>query len=154
MQRRSWAVLVAVLVVALLGAGCSGGGGRPGGGGGTGVAPASDGYAVTVRAGGRTERFDTARLSTLAPTTVQTPESDGATTQTGPTLASVLTAAGVGAYTGLRVAGPEDSVTLTPADVRPDLVLATTKRGTVKLSGPGLPPDRWVRDVTDVEVTG
>ena len=136
-------------------AGC-GGGGRPGGGGGQGAAaaPAADGYTVTVRAGGRIERFDVARLSTLPPTTVDTPASDGATSQTGPTLASVLTAAGVGTYAGLRVAGPEDSATLTPADVRPDLVLATTRRGTVKLSGPGLTPDRWVRDVTDVEVTG
>ncbi|GAA1861652.1 hypothetical protein GCM10009836_47310 [Pseudonocardia ailaonensis] len=180
-MRARLAAAVTVLVTALLLAACGGGTGTGGGNGhgsGTGTgngggasaagsgsgsgtgsgagsgSASTTGYAVTIHIGTRTERFDTAKLGTLPSVTVDTPASDGATQQAGPTLASVLGAAGVTTYTKLHVVGPSESLDLTPADVTPQLVLAQTKRGTVKLAGPGVEPSKWVRDVTDVEVTG
>ena len=85
---------------------------------------------------------------------MSTPRSGGETSQTGPSLASVLAAANVSGYRALLVVGPSESVRLTPPEVGPDLLLAGTRRGTFKLAGPGLDPSRWVRDVTAVEVSG
>ncbi|MBW0102560.1 hypothetical protein [Pseudonocardia sp. KRD291] len=155
MRVRRCGVLLAMCAVLL--AGACGGGSGPGTGAGTGPGsgggPAGDGYAVTVRTGAAAERFDAARLNGLPAVSVQTPRSGGETTQTGPSLVSVLTSANAAGYRTVRVVGPSESVTLAAGEVRPDLLLATTRRGTVKLAGPGLDPSRWVRDVTDVEVT-
>ncbi|MCE3554201.1 hypothetical protein LWC33_22450 [Pseudonocardia sp. RS11V-5] len=106
-----------------------------------------------MRARDRTERWDPARLASLPAVTVDTPESDGATRQTGPTLDAVLTAAGVADYSRVRIAGSSESVELGSSEVGKDLLLAQTRRGTVTLAGPGLDQSRWVRDVTDVDVT-
>ncbi|RTL64449.1 MAG: hypothetical protein EKK42_24585 [Pseudonocardiaceae bacterium] len=135
------------------GSGNGGGtGGGAGSGGGTAI-PTGTGYAITVKVGDRTERLDAARLAALPAVTVDTPQSDGATQQTGPTLDSVLGAAGVTAFSRVSVTGPSESADLTSAEVGKDLLLSATRRGTVKLAGPGLDQSRWVRDVTDIVVT-
>ena len=172
MRPRLAAIVVALLTVLFVSACASGGAGAGSGtgtGGGTGggngggngsrsaagaTTTAAGGYAVTVHAGSRTERLDTARLDALPAVTVDTPDSTGDTRQSGPTLTSVLGAAGVTTFARLRVVGPSESLDLTPAEVTPQLVLAHTKRGTLKLAGPAVPPSTGVRDVTDIEVTG
>ncbi|WP_018334777.1 hypothetical protein [Actinomycetospora chiangmaiensis] len=158
MRSRSGVLLVGMLLVALL-AGCSSGN-RPGTGQGSGPgtgsgAAAAGSYAVTVQRGTTVlASLAPERLGALPQREVATPASAGDTTQRGPALADVLTVAGQGAgYTSIRVLGPSESVTLSAAEVTPDLLLATTRRGTYKLAGTALDPARWVRDVTRVEVT-
>lgn len=150
-------LLLVVALTALLTSACGGtgpGSGNGGGGGAGGTAIATGtGYAITVRVGDRTERLDATRLAALPTVTVDTPQSEGATQQTGPTLRAVLGAAGVTTFSRVTVTGPSESADLTPAEVGQDLLLSATRRGTAKLAGPGLDQSRWVRDVTDIAVT-
>lgn len=158
MRTRSSLVVAGVLLFVLL-AGCSSGN-RPGtgqgSGPGTGAGAAAPGsYAVSVRRGGTVlAGLAPDRLAALPQREVATPASAGDTTQRGPALADVLTAAGqTTGWSSIRVLGPSESVTLSAAEVTPDLLLSATRRGTYKLAGAALDPTRWVRDVTTVEVT-
>ncbi|MFC5993453.1 hypothetical protein ACFQE5_04390 [Pseudonocardia hispaniensis] len=76
----------------------------------------------------------------------------GKGSQRGPTVRAVLDRAGVGAVTTVTVEGRDPTQTLTAADLTDRLVLDLTARGTVKLAGPDLPRERWVRDVTALVV--
>jgi hypothetical protein len=71
--------------------------------------------------------------------------------QDGPTLLSVLAKTGVKHFTAVDVVGEgvRDSgkMTLTRAQVVPDVVLAVAQRGTVKIAGPDIPQDQRIRDV-------
>lgn len=72
--------------------------------------------------------------------------------QEGPTLQAVLTAAGVNDFTAVTVVGREGSMTLTRAEVLPDVVLDFANRGTVKLISPRISLPSPVQDVSDIQV--
>jgi hypothetical protein len=119
-----------------------------------GVAVQTGGYAVTVRSGGKEMgRFDLAALRAMPAVDVSTPQSQGKQVQHGPQVRTVLARAGVHGFATLRAAGPVDSQTFTAADIDDQVVLDFDNRGTVKLTGAHLAQDRWVRDVTELDVT-
>ena len=97
-------------------------------------------------------RFDLQQLRALPQVEVATPQSSGSQTQTGPTVRSILTAAGVTNAERVRVEGRDPAQTLTVAEVNSEVILNVTKRNTLKLTGTQLPRDRWVRDVTSLVV--
>jgi hypothetical protein len=136
---------VLVVATALL-LGC-GGGSRAG-------ASAQAGYAVVVRDGSRTVgRFDVAALRAMPQADISTPKAQGKQTQHGPRVRTVLTRAGVQRFGSLKVAGPDGTGTFSSAEIDDQVVLDFDNRGTVKLAGAKLPMDRWVRDVTELDVT-
>jgi hypothetical protein len=110
-------------------------------------------YTVSVvRTGQVVRRFSVAELHALRQTTIQS----GGKPQEGPSVDTVLGAAGVDGYVTLvvRGMGAQDKGLLTvPASkVTTAAVLDFARRGTVKLVAPdGQLPDR-VRDVTVLEV--
>jgi hypothetical protein len=119
--------------------------------GGTPAAPA---YTVTVQRDGTTlKRFTAAQLHALPQTHIM---SDGKS-QDGPSLATVLKAAGVrGAYAALdiRGVGVRDGgrLTLPAAKVTPKTILDFSDRGTLKVVSPSLSFRERVRDVTAIIV--
>jgi hypothetical protein len=72
--------------------------------------------------------------------------------QRGPTVRSILDSAGVAGVSSLRVEGRDPAQTLTAAELTDELILNITKRNTLKLAGTKLGTDRWVRDVTMLDV--
>jgi hypothetical protein len=158
-MRRSCGVVVGLLLAtALVACGSSGGGTGSGSGSGSGSGTGGGGGAsssgsVVVRDGAlELARFDLAALQALPQVDVKTPQSAGDQVQTGPTVRSVLDKAGVAAVTQLRVEGRDPAQTLSGADLDGRPILDVTNRGTVKLAGPDLTTDRWVRDVTALVV--
>ncbi len=130
---RIWVVLACA---GLLGAGCA--------------APAS--YALTVTRGGQQlARFDLAALQALPQTRITTPGTGNGGEQDGPSVAAVLEKAGATTFTGVAVTGDEGTRTFTAAEVV-GAVLDVTNRGTTKFASAALGQDRWVRNVTEVEV--
>ncbi|QLL07938.1 hypothetical protein [Mycobacterium vicinigordonae] len=104
---------------------------------------------VRVQEQGRVLReFSIEQLRGLPQVQVGTPQSRGAQVQQGPTVRSVLDAAGATSVTRLRVQGRDPAQTLTASEITTELILDITKRNTVKLTGTQLPRNRWVRDVT------
>ncbi len=77
--------------------------------------------------------------------------------ETGPTLLSVLSAAGVNDFTSVTIVGlgVRDSgrLTLGRADIDRDVLIDLANRGTTKVCGPTIPYDARVRDVVRIEVT-
>jgi hypothetical protein len=72
--------------------------------------------------------------------------------QEGPSLLSVLAAAGVTDFTSVTVTGTSGSKTLTKAEVTADVILDFNNRGKVKLVSPTMPkPDRVI-DVATIEL--
>ncbi|EUA23431.1 hypothetical protein I553_5832 [Mycobacterium xenopi 4042] len=64
----------------------------------------------------------------------------------------VIYAAGVTNVESLRVEGRDPAQTLSAAELDNQVILALTKRNTVKLAGAQLDIERWVRDVTALVV--
>ncbi|WP_205879536.1 hypothetical protein [Mycobacterium paragordonae] len=93
-------------------------------------------------------RFNMQQLRDLPQVDVQTPQSHGAQVQRGPSVRSILGAAGVAHVDRLRVEGRDPGQTLDAQELADDVILDLTKRNTLKLTGARLPRDRWVRDVT------
>ncbi|MEB3020348.1 hypothetical protein [[Mycobacterium] crassicus] len=112
------------------------------------------GYHLVVRQGDGhvLGDFDLARLRELPQIEIETPQSRGNQVQRGPELRSVLTAAGAGDVSAVRVEGSDPAQTLTAVELADRVVLSFTKRDTVKLAGAELARDRWVRDVSAVVV--
>lgn len=96
--------------------------------------------------------FTLAQLQALPQVEIVTPQSQGNQVQTGPTVRSVLGAAGAASTGSVRVEGRDPAQTLTAAELTDQVVLSFTKRGTVKLAGVDLDRARWVRDVTSLVV--
>ena len=109
---------------------------------------APKGYQVTVMRDGRT--LATFTLPALEAVGVKHVVVQGQS-QYGPTLLSVLAKAGVKSFSAVDVTGQgvRDSgkLTLTRAQVVPDVVLAVAQRGTVKIAGSDIPQDKRIRDV-------
>lgn len=98
------------------------------------------------------DRFTMSRLHQLPQLEVETPQSHGARVQKGPSVRSILDAAGAAGAVSVRVEGRDPAQTLTAAQLDDQTILAFTKRNTLKLTGARLSRDQWVRDVTDLVV--
>ena len=98
------------------------------------------------------DRFTVPQLQQLPEVEVATPQSHGAQVQTGPSVRSILEAAGAIGAVRVRVEGRDPAQTLTVAGLDDQTILAFTKRQTLKLTGATLGRDQWVRDVTDLVV--
>jgi hypothetical protein len=98
------------------------------------------------------DRFTISQLQRLPQVQVATPQSHGAQLQKGPSVHSILNAAGVTGAISVRVEGRDPAQTLTAAELDDQTILSFTKRDTFKLTGAKLRRDRWVRDVTDLVV--
>lgn len=97
-------------------------------------------------------RFALSQLRRLPQVVIATPQSRGAQTQEGPTVRSVLNAAGAAVVERVRVEGRDPAQTLTAAELSDPVILNITKRHTLKLAGTTLDTGRWVRDVTALVV--
>ncbi len=97
-------------------------------------------------------RFSLPQLQDLPQIEIATPQSRGAQVQRGPTVRSILAAAGTAAVDAVRVEGRDRAQTLTAAELTNQVILNITKRETLKLTGTQLGTDRWVRDVTTLVV--
>jgi hypothetical protein len=139
----SSAAVAALLVAAVLLPAC----GQPA------HAPAAAGYAVLVRSGGKTVgRYDVAALRALAAVDVATPQSQGKQVQHGPLVRTVLARAGLQGFGRLRAVGLGNAQTFSASEIDDQVVLDFDNRGTMKLAGAHLPQDRWVRDLTELDV--
>lgn len=98
------------------------------------------------------QRFTLSRLQQLPQVEVATPQSHGAQVQKGPSVHSILDAAGATGVTRVRVEGRDPAQTLTAAELDDQTILGFTKRNTLKLTGAKLGRDQWVRDVTDLVI--
>lgn len=98
------------------------------------------------------DRFTTARLQQLPQVEIATPQSHGAQAQKGPSVRSILTAAGAAGASRVRVEGRDPAQTLVAAELDDQTILSFTKRNTLKLTGATLSRDQWVRDVTALVV--
>lgn len=104
---------------------------------------------LTVQENGRVfGRYSMSQLQVLPQVEVSTPHSQGAQTQKGPTVRSILEFAGATGVITVRVEGRDPAQVLGAADLSDPAILNITKRNTLKLTGTGLSVDRWVRDVT------
>jgi hypothetical protein len=104
-------------------------------------------FTVVVR-GGRQTTFSLDSLARLPFVRVM---ADGKE-QEGPTLSTVLAAAGARDYSGVTVIGRIGRLRLARSSVTADVLLDFTNRATVKLASPHIPKSRWVKDVTRIEV--
>lgn len=98
------------------------------------------------------ERFTMTQLQRLPQVEIETPQSHGARTQKGPSVRSILNAAGAAGATRVRVEGRDPAQTLTVAGLDDQTILGVTRRNTLKLTGAKLSRDQWVRDVTAMVV--
>lgn len=94
------------------------------------------------------ERFTMSQLQQLPQVEIATPQSHGAQAQKGPSVRSILNAAGAAGAARVRVEGRDPAQTLTAAALDEQTILSFTKRDTLKLTGAKLGRDHWVRDVT------
>ncbi|OBK20193.1 hypothetical protein [Mycobacterium asiaticum] len=97
-------------------------------------------------------RFTLQQLRDLPQIEIATPQSRGAQVQKGPTVRSILNAASTANPEWVRVEGRDPAQTLSASEITDLVILAVTKRNTVKLTGTQLPRDRWVRDVDRIAV--
>jgi hypothetical protein len=107
---------------------------------------------VVQQNGQQIARLNLAQLQHLPQVDIATPQSHGATVQRGPTVRAILTAAGAARVESVRVEGRDPPQTLTATELTEKLILALTKRNTLKLTGTDLGTERWVRDVTTLVV--
>lgn len=114
--------------------------------------PSTDSQLLVQESGRVLDHFTVARLEQLPQVRVATPQSHGAQHQTGPSVRSVLDAAGAKDIVRVRVEGRDPAQVITSADLDDPVVLDITKRNTLKLTGAKLGTDRWVRDVTALVV--
>jgi hypothetical protein len=128
-------LLLAVLVVAFLGA----------------CGTSHDILAVQQDGKPRTH-FSLSQLQHLPQVEIATPQSRGAQIQRGPTVRSVLDAAGATGVEKVRFEGRDPAQTLTAAELTDQVILNVTKHNTLKLTGAQLDTGRWVRDVTTLVV--
>jgi hypothetical protein len=98
------------------------------------------------------DRLSLPQLQGLPQIEIATPQSRGAQVQKGPTVRSVLNAAGATGVERVRIEGRDPAQTLTDAELTDHVILSVTKRNTLKLTGTQLGTERWVRDVTTVVV--
>ncbi len=114
----------------------------------------TDGRApLLVQQNGRVlNRFTLPQLQDLPQIEIATPQSRGAQVQKGPTVRSILAAAGTAGVDAVRVEGRDPAQTLTAAELTDQVILNITKRKTLKLTGTQLGTDRWVRDVSTLVV--
>lgn len=110
------------------------------------------GSLAVVQNGGVLSRLTLSQLTALPQAEIATPQSRGAQVQKGPTVRSVLNAAGATYVERVRVEGRDPAQTFGAAELTDQLVLNVTKRNTLKLAGTQLGRDRWVRDVTTLVV--
>jgi hypothetical protein len=107
---------------------------------------------VVIRGGDVLERFtmDDIRAFEMARVEVL------GKTEEGPTLLTVLEAAGVDDFSRVHIGGmgirDDGSITLTRAEVTDEVLLDIANRGTVKVVGPDISWDDRVRDVTEIVV--
>ncbi len=114
---------------------------------------AAGGAGLDVQQSGRLlARLSLPQLQQLPQVEVQTPQSRGAHIQKGPTVRSILDRVGATGVSSLRVEGRDPAQTLTAAELTDELILNVTKRHTLKLAGTQLGIQRWVRDVTTLDV--
>jgi hypothetical protein len=107
---------------------------------------------VVQQNGQQLARLNLAQLQHLPQVDVATPQSRGAKVQRGPTVRAILSAAGAARVESVRVEGRDPPQTLTATELTENLILALTKRNTLKLTGTDLGSERWVRDVTALVV--
>jgi hypothetical protein len=111
------------------------------------------GSGIVVHETGRVlARLTLPQLQHLPQAQIATPHSQGAQVQKGPTVHSVLDAAGATAVNNVRVEGRDPAQTMSAAELADQVILAITKQDTLKLAGARLGVDRWVRDVTALVV--
>lgn len=96
------------------------------------------------------DRFTLSRLEQLPQVQVATPQSRHV--QQGPSVRSILNAAGATGVISVRVQGRDPAQTLTAGELDDRTILGFTKRHTLKLTGAKLSRDQWVRDVTELVV--
>lgn len=132
-------VVAAVVAEALVSSGTSG--------------PGAGGYEVTVtRDGAVLAAFtlDDLRALGLKKVTI------AGKTEEGPTLLSVLEAAGVDDYRELTITGmgirDDGSIVLEASEITDEVLLDIANRGTVKVVGPAIAWSDRVRDVTKIDV--
>jgi hypothetical protein len=100
-----------------------------------------------VRPDGAIVNFAMADLKKLPLTSIMV----GAKAEEGPALLEVLKAAGVTDFKQVTVSG-DGSLTLTKAQITPQVVLDFSNRGTVKIAGPDLPIPSPAKDLTLIKV--
>lgn len=98
------------------------------------------------------DRFTIAQLQHLPQVEIATPQSHGAQVQKGPSVRSILNAAGAADAARVRVEGRDPAQTLVAAALDDQTILSFTKRNTLKLTGARLSRDQWVRDVSALVV--
>ncbi|WIM86377.1 hypothetical protein PT015_15860 [Candidatus Mycobacterium wuenschmannii] len=113
--------------------------------------PASGEVAVQQN-GHQLARLTLVQLQHLPQADIATPQSRGAKIQRGPTVRTVLAAAGAQRVHSVRVEGRDTPQTLAAAELTEKLILCVTKRQTLKLAGTDLGVERWVRDVSTLVV--
>ncbi len=109
-------------------------------------------YLVVQQNGRVLNRFTLPQLQDLPQLEILTPQSHGAKSQNGPTVRSILDAAGATGVDHVRVEGRDPAQTLSANELTNQLILSVTKRNTLKLTGTQIGTDRWIRDVTTLVV--
>jgi hypothetical protein len=107
----------------------------------------ADALLQLVKADGSTVNFTMADLKKLPLTSIMI----GAKAEEGPALLEVLKAAGVTDFKQVTVSG-DGVLTLTKAQITPQVVLDFSNRGTVKIASPDLPIPSPAKDLTLITV--
>jgi hypothetical protein len=112
-------------------------------------------YAIKVfRNNKQIASLDIAKLQTLP----KIPLTASGKSEEGPTLLSALELAGIKDFNKITVSGmirgriATTELTLTRAEVTPDVILDFSNRGTAKLAGDSIPFDNWVIDVSEIRI--
>jgi hypothetical protein len=116
------------------------------------IGPRGSGDVVVQQTDRVLTRLTLPQLQRLPQAQIATPQSHGATVQKGPTVNAVLDAAGATTVNSVRVEGRDPAQTLSATELSDQVILAITRRNTLKLAGARLARDRWVRDVTTLVV--
>jgi hypothetical protein len=111
-------------------------------------APAAALTVQIVKPDGSTVNLTGTDLGKLTPTQVPVGQSD----QSGYKLTDVLAAAGITSFQQVIVSGAGSPVTLTQAQVTPDVILSTVDPAALGLAGTNLTADKMVKAVTKIEV--
>lgn len=143
-HRRTSAALTALLVLALTA--CSSGGGP---------VDADDALLIVTRDGEVLASWSAARIEGELEMVELRADGDDLR---GPSLRSLLAASGVEQWSRLTVTGKgqgrafDVTLDVESADVDETWVLSFTRRGDLRLAGPSLPREQWVRGVEEIEV--
>lgn len=112
-------------------------------------------YEVVVRRGDAVlARYDLEEMKAFPQSTIRALGK----VETGPTLLSVLSDAGVEEFETVRVLGPgvrdDGEILLRSEEITPGVLLDIAERGTIKVVGPAMEWDDRVRDITEIVVEG